>query len=104
MVRMLLLAMVVLAACKGDRQKCETGCRNYATLVYWKAMDPLIAAAPPEQRDAMRREKLADFESKLEGGVETCITQCVSANNDTTVDCLLAAKTAEAAKACASDD
>ena len=40
----------------------------------------------------------------LEGGVETCITQCVSANNDTTVDCLIAAKTAEAAKACASDD
>lgn len=104
MVRTLLLAMLVLAGCKGDRVKCEGACRNYATLVYWKAYDPIIAAAPADQRDAMRREKLADFESKLEGGVETCVTQCVSANNDTTIDCMTNAKTAEAAKACASDD
>ena len=107
MLRTLLFATLVtlgIGGCKGDRQKCETGCRNYFALNYWAGMDPIIAAAPADQRDALRREKLADFEHKLESGVETCITQCVSANNDSTIDCLIEAKTAKAAKACASDD
>ena len=104
MLRTLLLATFVLAGCKGDRVKCESACRNYGTLQYWEKADPLIAAAPADQRDAMRREKLADFEHALETGVETCITQCVSANNETTIDCMIGAKTASAAKACASDE
>jgi hypothetical protein len=104
MVRTLLLASFVLAGCKGDRVQCETACRNYGTLQYWDKNDPLIASAPADQRDAMRREKLADFETALESGVETCITQCVSANNQTTIDCMIGAKSAKAARACATEE
>jgi hypothetical protein len=103
MVRTLLLASLVLAACKGDPVKCESACRNYGTLTYWAGIDPLIAAAPPEQRETMRREKLADFEQRLESGVDTCVTQCVSANNEETIDCMIGAKTGTAARACVAD-
>lgn len=98
--RLLLLGLIALASCKGDRVKCDQSCRHYAELVYWSTWDPVINNAPPDKRESMRREKLADFENRVHEGVETCITQCVSANNEDTTDCLINAKTAAGAKAC----
>lgn len=100
MLRTLLVAFLGIASCKGDRAKCDQSCRHYAELVYWGEWDPVINAAPAEKREAMRREKLADFENRVANGVEACITQCVSANNDETTDCLINAKTATGAKKC----
>ena len=95
-----LMALAVGGGCKGDAQKCETGCRNYAGLVYWKQADAEITAAPADQRDTLRKRKLGEFDTKLEGGIDMCVSQCQSANNDTQIDCLIAAKTADKATEC----
>lgn len=87
-------------ACKGDMQKCEQACRNYGTLLYWQISDAEVAKAPPAERDALRKRKLGEFEAKLEGGVDMCVSQCQSANNDKDIDCMIAAKTADQVKAC----
>ena len=96
----LVTAALLLGACKGDRQKCESGCRNYFTLVYWDSVDKEIAAAPADQRDALRKKRLAEFSSKLENGVDLCVDQCSSANNTKTIDCMNEAKTADAQRTC----
>ena len=98
--RLALLVSVLLCACKGDMVKCEQACRNYGTLVYWKHADAEIAAAPPAERDALRKKKLGQFDSKLENGVDMCVTQCQSANNDADMECMIAAKTADQAIEC----
>jgi hypothetical protein len=102
----LVLALLSLAAltfgggCKGDAQKCDTGCRNYATLKYWKRADAEIDATPADQRDALRKRKLGEFDRQIEGGIDMCVSQCQSANNDTALDCLIAANTADQATEC----
>ncbi|MDB4962946.1 MAG: hypothetical protein JWP01_2945 [Myxococcales bacterium] len=105
----ILLALVVglsvpLGACKGDRKKCEEACRNYASLVYWKKVDAEIAALPEAERDAHRKKRLAAFASQLENGVDLCINQCSSANNDEQMNCMIVAKTAIDAEKCVEDD
>jgi len=95
-----LLALTLLGACKGDAQKCDTGCRNFATLRYWKAADAEVAAVPPAQRDALRKQKLGEFDQKLEHGIDMCVSQCQSANNTTDIECMIAAKTEEQVTAC----
>jgi hypothetical protein len=96
----LLALALFLGACKGDAQKCETGCRNFATLVYWKNVDAEVAAAPADQRDALRKRKLGEFGSKLENGIAMCVSQCQSANNDADLECMIAAKTADQVTRC----
>jgi hypothetical protein len=99
--RAVLIAVLgLLAACKGDRDKCEKACRNYGTLLYWDIADKAIQAAPEAERDALRKRKLGEFSSLLENGVDTCINQCTSANNDKTIDCMTSAKTAAEATKC----
>jgi hypothetical protein len=103
--RWLVIAVIVLSACKGNPEKCDTACRHYAELIFWAGADATIAAAPAEKRDALRKEMLAKFTSDLEKGINMCTSQCVSASgmSDKQVDCMIDAKTAEQAKACASD-
>lgn len=102
--RLVVLLGVLLSACKGDQLKCEQACRNYGTLVYWQRADAEIAAAPAGERDALRKRRLGEFDSKLENGVDMCVSQCQSANNEKDMDCMIAAKTADQAKACVKDD
>jgi hypothetical protein len=99
-----LLALVLLAglsACKADAQKCEQASRNFATLTFWKKADAEIAKAPPEKREALRRKKLSLFTAELEAKIDLVVSQCQSANNEDQIDCMIAAKTAEAALECA---
>jgi hypothetical protein len=98
--RFVLAMTLLLGACKGDAQKCETGCRNFATLMYWKDADAELAATPAAERDAKRTRKLGEFGNKLENGIDMCVSQCQSANNETDIDCLIAAKTADQAAGC----
>jgi hypothetical protein len=98
--RLVLAFAVALCACKGDPVQCDQGCRNFATLVYWKNADAAIAAAPADQRDALRKRMLGKFDSELENGVDGCISQCQSANNSAQLECMIAAKTADQAIAC----
>jgi hypothetical protein len=87
--------------CKGNPKDCEVACRNYANLAYWQTSDAEIAAAPPAAREALRKQKLAELTSKLDQGIDMCISQCVSANNPDQVKCMTEAKTADKVRACA---
>lgn len=99
----LLFAASLCFGCKGDPEKCEKACRNYAELVYWEQADAEIAAAPLEQRDELRKAKLAEFTKNLENGINTCSSKCLSANEKKDIDCMINAKTAKQAKACVED-
>lgn len=71
-----------------------------ANLLYWRQADKEIAAAPAAQRDALRKQKLTEFGQKLEAGIDMCVSQCQAAGNQATIDCLIAARTAEQAADC----
>jgi hypothetical protein len=92
--RLALVLLIAIAACKkGDPVKCDTACRNYAQLKFWHQHEPEIAAASPEQRDAVRQKLLADFTRGMERGLDLCTTKCVDANYDKDVTCWTNAKT-----------
>jgi len=96
------LAIIGLAACgKADQQKCDAGCRNYATVMFWDKADKEIAAAPAGEREALKLKKLAELASNIERGIDFCVSKCQSANNDEQADCLTAAKDAKAMLVCA---
>lgn len=99
------VALAFVAACgKGDKQMCDQACRNYAQLMYWSTADAELAKLPAEQREAAKKQKLAEMASKIENGIDFCVSKCQSANNDDQSKCLIDAKTAAAAKACTADD
>ena len=95
-----LIALSLFAACKGDPEKCDQACRNYAQLVFWDKANAEIEKLPADQRDAARKQKMAEFQKNLAAGVDLCQSKCMSANNEKDTDCLIAAKTAEQARAC----
>lgn len=96
----LAIALTAGAGCRVDAQQCDQACRNAMSLVYWKAADQEIAAAAADQRDALRKQKMGEFTQKVEAGIDGCVLRCQSARNRDTVDCLIAARTAEQAQAC----
>ena len=96
----LAVALVAVAGCRVDAQQCDQACRNAMSLAYWKAADQEIAAAPADQRDALRKQKLSEFTRKVDTGIDGCVLRCQSARDQTTVDCLIAARTAEQVQAC----
>jgi hypothetical protein len=89
------------AACKGDKAKCEQAARNYAELTYWKRANAEIAALPESERDLERKKRMSAFTNELETSIDFVTEQCVSANNEEQVECMIAAKTAEAVAKCA---
>lgn len=96
----LAVALVAVAGCRVDAQQCDQACRNAMSLAYWKAADQEIAATAADQRDALRKQKLSEFTRKVEAGIDGCVLQCQSARNQATVDCLIAARTADQVQAC----
>ncbi|HEY4057734.1 MAG TPA: hypothetical protein VGM39_14065 [Kofleriaceae bacterium] len=94
------LSVSLVGACKGDPVKCEAACRNYAKLTYWDTANKDIAAAPAEKRDAMNKKYLAKFASEVDEGVDVCTSQCSSANNEKTIDCMIGATTVAAIRKC----
>lgn len=96
----LAIAVISGVGCRVDAQQCDQACRNAMKLAYWKAADLEIGAAPADQRDALRQQKLSEFTKKVEAGIDACVLQCQSARDQATVDCLIAAQTAEQVKAC----
>jgi hypothetical protein len=97
-----LVALVISASfgCQGDPQKCEQAVRNYTSLVFWASADREIGSAAPDKQDAMRKQKLVEYNAQLERGLPTMVSQCQNARNDDLTDCMINAKTAEQAKAC----
>ena len=97
----LLVGALAAAGCsKPKAEDCEEAIRNWFTLIYWEDAEKAIAAAPPEQRDALRAEKLADRDKKLEEGMDLSVRQCRAAGDFEGVKCMKAARTAAQARAC----
>ena len=96
------LALVIgfMLGCQGDPQKCEQAVRNYTSLKYWAAADIEIGSAKPEDREALRKQKLVEYNTQLERGLPAMISQCQSARNNSMVDCMINAKTYDQAKVC----
>ena len=94
-------ALGFTAACKGDKQKCEQAARNYAELMFWKKANPEIDALPAADRELARKKKMSAFTNELENSIDFITEQCVSANNEEQVDCMIKAKTAEEVAKCA---
>ena len=100
------LCLVFMAgchSCKGDPERCDRAARNYAQLVYWEGANAENEKLPVAERDAVRKQKLAEFAKGIEDGIDLVVSKCVSANNTEQTDCMINAKTAKAAKACVSD-
>jgi hypothetical protein len=91
-------------ACKGDPEKCDRAARNYANLVYWEGANAEIDKLPVAERDAVRKQKMAEFAAGVERGIDTVVSKCVSANNTDQTNCMIEAKSAKAAKACVEED
>jgi hypothetical protein len=103
LVALFFVFMAGCQACKGDPEKCDRACRNYAELVFWDQANVEIDQLPVGERDAARKQKLAEFARNLERGIDLCSSKCVSANNTDDMNCMIEAKTAKAAKACVTD-
>src|SRR5215468_4499129 len=95
----LAVGLIAGAGCRIDAQQCDQACRNAMSLAYWKAADQEIAAAPADQRDALRKQKLGEFARKVEAGIDGCVLRCQSARDQASVDCLIAARTADQVQA-----
>lgn len=104
MIRSVVLALVVVLAapaCKRpSSQACEEALRNYATLLYWEKAEVEIAAAPPEQREALRAAKLAERDKLIDEGMMMAVSQCRAARDFDGVKCMKEAHTAAQARAC----
>lgn len=98
-----LVFMTGCQACKGDPEKCDRACRNYAELTFWDQANVEIDKLPVAERDAARKQKMAEFANNLERGIDLCTSKCVSANNTKDTKCMIEAKTAAAVKACVND-
>lgn len=96
-----MLATFGLAGCKGDRQKCEKATRNYFELRFWARTNAELAKLPESERALAKSKKVSEFVNKLEEQIDFRVEQCVSANNDEQVDCMIAAKTDEQVVKCA---
>jgi hypothetical protein len=95
------VALALVVGCSRPSSKdCEEAIRNWFTLIYWDKAEAEIAAAPPEQRDALRAEKAKEKDRQLDGGIELGINQCRGARDHDGVKCMKAARTAAAARKC----
>jgi len=100
--RAVTVLLICLAAChQGDPDRCEAAVRNYGTLLFWHDADITIEKAPVEKRDELRKQKLSEFTARMDNGLQTLVTQCISANDKDTIECMIAAKTADEAEKCA---
>ncbi len=106
----------LMAACKGDKQRCEVACRNAFTLLFPRVVEAetakvcgeglgsdAMAQAASEACQILRKQRLAEFDRKLEHGLPLCLNQCTSANNDDQTACMISAKTAAEVDKCNGD-
>lgn len=97
-------AVLVLAAAPGcsrpSAKDCEETIAKWFTMIYWEKAEAEIAAAPPEQREAMRQAKAAEHERQLKGGMDLGVMQCRGARDHDFVKCMKQASNATQAKKC----
>jgi hypothetical protein len=80
--------------------RCEQALRNYTSLVFWSQQEAQLAALPPAEREAARTRKQHEYTSQIDRELANQVRQCEAANNAVQIDCLIVARTADAARAC----
>lgn len=80
--------------------ECELALSNWFTLIYWEKAEQEIAAAPPAEREALRKAKSEDRDKKFAAGIALGVQQCRGARDFDGVKCMKAATTAAAARKC----
>lgn len=104
--RVLAAAVLLAAAVAGggcsrpSATDCEAALRNWHQLIYWEKAEQEIAAAPPEQRDALRRAKGEERDKQFKAGLDQGIMDCRSSRDHDGVKCMKAATTAAQARKC----
>src|SRR5689334_20301168 len=93
-------AALGLGACGASGADCDKACRNYFTLHYWEDADKEIAKAPPEQREAIRKQKVEALEERMQNGLGMCTSQCKEAADGDESKCMINAKTVKEIEAC----
>jgi hypothetical protein len=97
----ILLVVSGLAACKKPSvQECDKACRNANRLLFWDEAEKAAAELPESERAAFMKSKEEQFHSTLQAGIDHCIAQCRSADNDAQIKCLTDAKTADDVRKC----
>lgn len=96
----LVLALAVTGCKRPSAESCDEALRNYARLQYWEKAEVEIAAAPPAERDALRKTKIAEHDTMVEDGLTMAISQCRAARDFEGVKCMKEAHTAAQARAC----
>ena len=96
----LVLALLLGACDRPSAKDCEDALRNYVTLLFWEKAEAEIAAAPKEQRDALRAAKQAENEKHIKEGMDLGVMQCRGARDFDGVKCMKAATTAAQARKC----
>jgi hypothetical protein len=91
-----ILALLLVLGCRGDAEQCRRACRNFGNLVEVRAIEVEVAAAPADQRDALRKTEQDAFDHRI----DVCVSECVRTNDRDATDCLIAAKTPTQAHAC----
>jgi hypothetical protein len=81
-------------------KRCEEAIRNYTSLLYWAKAEPEIAKLPVDKREVARAEKLRAYTTEMERNLASSVSQCEDANNAAQIDCMIAARTADAATKC----
>jgi|SRR6185437_5776185 len=94
------LVIVLAVGCQADPKKCEQAVKNYSSLLYWESADREIGSAKPEAREALRKQKMDEYNQQLDRGLSTLVSQCQSADNNDMIDCMIKAKTAAEARSC----
>ncbi len=92
------VALLAAACSRPSAKDCEEGLRNWFTLVFWEKAEAEIAAAPPEQREALRAAKTKEKDTQIEGGIHLAINQCRGARDHDGVKCMKAATTGAQAR------
>jgi len=95
------LACVVGAgACGASGADCDKACRNYFKLHYWAESDKEIEKAPPDQRDALRKQKTEALDGRMNQELNMCVSQCRSAADTKLATCMQNAKTVKEVEDC----
>jgi hypothetical protein len=100
LVATLALAAGASACQKPSVQECDKACRNANRLLYWDEVEKEAATLPEAERAAFRASKESEFHETLQKGIDHCIAQCRSADNDAQVKCFQDAKTADEIRKC----
>lgn len=96
----LFLAAGSVGCSRPSAKDCEEMLTKWFTMIYWEKAEAEIAAAPAEQREALRQTRTVEHDRQLKGGMELGVMQCRGARDHDFVKCMKDASNATQARKC----